>query len=75
MVIDRVRCDRDVEREVDAAKAFALRQEAFSHEVIEQKTRLQSIGLYKQNGESKHTCPLCNHGLDNTMPTATKILQ
>lgn len=65
----------NVEREIDAAKAFALQQEGFSHEVVEQKIRLESIGLYKHNGASRHACPLCNHDLDDTIPKATGILK
>ncbi len=65
----------NVEREVDAAKAFALRQEGFSHEVVEQRARLQSIGLYRNNGVNAHTCPLCRHNLDATIPAAAAILE
>lgn len=64
----------NTEREIDAAKAFALRQEGFSHEVVEQSVRLKSIGLYKKDGGGAHSCPLCNGELDETIPSASAIL-
>jgi hypothetical protein len=63
-----------LEREIETAKAFALRQEGFSHEVIEQRVRLKSIGLYKSNGHEPHMCPLCNHEINDDVPTAELML-
>ncbi|HVX15906.1 MAG TPA: DUF3732 domain-containing protein [Pirellulales bacterium] len=59
-----------LEREIETAKAFALRQEGFSQEVIEQQVRLKSIGLYKDNGQDNPVCPLCNHELAEDIPKA-----
>jgi hypothetical protein len=64
---------RGLDREIEAAKAFALRQEGFSHEVVEQSHRLKSIGLYKDNGDH-HACPLCNQDVTTPTPTATNLL-
>lgn len=63
-----------LEREIETAKAFALRQEGFSHEVIEQQVRLKSIGLYKSDGHESHVCPLCNHEIGDNVPTAELLL-
>ena len=65
---------RTLEREIEAAKAFALRQAGFSHEVVEQRNRLVSINLYSSDVEA-HTCPLCNQELGSPTPTATNVIQ
>jgi hypothetical protein len=65
---------RSAEREIETAKAFALRQEGFSHEVIEQQIRLRSIGLYRKNGEG-HVCPLCSQEIGERVPAADHLLK
>jgi len=65
---------RTLAREIETARAFALRQEGFSHEVIEQQVRLKSIGLYKSDGQDAYVCPLCNHDIGDEAPKAERLL-
>lgn len=59
--------------EIDAARAFALAQKGFGQEVIAQKNRLQSIGLYKTSSTDGHVCPLCESELEAPIPTTENI--
>jgi hypothetical protein len=64
-----------IQGEIEAAKAFGLEQDGFSQEVIEQKNRLESIGLFDSSGEQGAVCPFCNHDLETPVPSATQIQQ
>ena len=59
--------------EIDAARAFALAQQGFGQEVKEQKSRLESIGLYKSEDNDGHVCPLCESTLESPIPTTENI--
>jgi hypothetical protein len=65
---------RRLEGEIETAKAFALRQEGFSQEVVEQQVRLRSIGLFRTNGVHNHVCPLCSQGIGDSLPGAEQLL-
>jgi hypothetical protein len=65
---------RRLEGEIETAKAFALRQQGFSEEVVEQQVRLRSIGLFKQNGSDIHVCPLCSQSIGDSSPGAEELL-
>ncbi len=58
--------------EVEAAKSFALDQIGYSKEVVEQRQRLEAIGLYNEGG-AHNICPLCGNALQVEIPTITAI--
>jgi hypothetical protein len=62
-----------LQSEIEAAKAFGLEQQGFSEEVVEQKHRLESIGLFEDNGTVGHICPLCSQHLQSPTPTSIEI--
>ena len=64
---------QQVRSEIEAAKAFGLEQEDFSTEVTEQKHRLESIDLFKEDGADSHHCPLCNQQLQTPTPASAQI--
>lgn len=71
-ILDRI---TSLKNEVDAARAFSLDQDSFSTEVSEQRNRLESIGLYRFEGEMQDSCPLCQQRLVTKTPTAANIQQ
>ena len=52
--------------------SFAGTQSLFSDEIVEQKVRLQSIGLLKKNDDEVH-CPLCDSSISEIVPTTAEI--
>ncbi|MGN4561105.1 DUF3732 domain-containing protein [Bacillus cereus group sp. MYBK5-2] len=53
---------------IHSAKVLSLEINGYSNEIIEQKSRLESIGLFEEN-DNPHTCPLCLSELVNEQPT------
>lgn len=63
----------NLKTDVEAAKSFALDQKGFSSEVGEQRNRLESIGLFRQQSTDTSHCPLCNSELETPTPTTENI--
>lgn len=62
---------RIAQREIDAARSFVAAQEGFNVEASDQKNRLSSINLYRN--ETTGQCPLCEHELSTNVPRAEAI--
>lgn len=62
-----------LQTEIEAAKVFGVEQQGFSEEVVEQKHRLESIGLFAPDPLGGHSCPLCNQELQSATPAAREI--
>jgi hypothetical protein len=62
-----------LQTEIEAAKVFGAEQQGFSEEAVEQKHRLESIGLFAANPVDGHSCPLCNQELPFATPAAQEI--
>ena len=60
--------------EARATRLFLSEQNAFSKEATEQKSRLTSIDLYKEDA-SGETCPICDSILDAPIPSIDNINQ
>jgi len=71
---DEMRVEYDhLQTEIEAAKIFGAEQQGFSEEVVEQKHRLESIGLFAPNPLDCHSCPLCNQKLQSATPAVQEI--
>lgn len=64
---------REVQREIEAARAFGQDQAGFSEEVMEQRSRLQAITLYDDSQDHAATCPLCNQQLHSQVPSVEQM--
>ena len=62
-----------LQSEIEAARVFGVEQQGFSEEVVEQKHRLESIGLFAPDPLDGHSCPLCNQQLQSATPAAEEI--
>ena len=63
---------RTSQNEIDAARSFAAAEEGFTVEATDQKNRLTSLGLYRDElGTNK--CPLCENELNGAVPKAEAI--
>lgn len=63
----------ELNQDLRAARSFLSDQTEFSKEANEQKARLQSVGLYKSDGKSGSTCPICESQLQTQIPAVTDI--
>lgn len=63
---------RAAQNEIDAARAFASAQEGFSVEAGDQRNRLSSVGLFREEPEVNR-CPVCDHDLSGTVPKADSL--
>ncbi|WP_152643284.1 DUF3732 domain-containing protein [Anaeromyxobacter sp. PSR-1] len=65
---------RRIRFEIAAARAYEADENAFSTEAAEQRSRLQSIGMFS-GAEPGHTCPLCTQHLPeaNQPPPIAKL--
>ncbi len=62
----------DLNDEIRASKLMLFEQSAYSREGHEQRARLSSIKLFK-NEVAGHQCPLCNSTLDVPTPSTTQV--
>lgn len=60
--------------EARATRLFLNEQSAFTKEAAEQKSRLTSIGLYKEDADGE-VCPICESILESPIPNAHNINQ
>lgn len=58
---------RHIRFEIDSARAFQQEERGFFTEATEQKSRLQSIGIF-ENTTPVESCPLCSQPLDTSTP-------
>ena len=63
---------REVQSEIEAARAFATAQDAFSSEANTQRNRLASVNLYGED-TTGHKCPLCDNQLEDSVPKADAV--
>ena len=63
----------DLNQEIRAAKLFLSDQTNFSKEVTEQRARLKSIELFKNDIAYSHQCPLCESELKVSIPTIVEM--
>ncbi|EEM01731.1 hypothetical protein bmyco0002_59660 [Bacillus pseudomycoides] len=59
---------KNLNDKIHSTKVLSMEINGYSNEVIEQKSRLESIGLFEE-GNNSHTCPLCLSELVNEQPT------
>lgn len=63
----------EIEFNLDNAKTFSGETTDYQREVIHQKIRLESIGLFEQLDFNVGVCPLCSAQLENPLPEAEMI--
>lgn len=66
---------RDMNQDIRAAKSFLSDQTEFSREATEQRARLKSIELFKEDVASPHQCPFCDSELLTPIPTVAEVSQ
>ncbi|PDY96488.1 hypothetical protein COD89_22660 [Bacillus thuringiensis] len=59
---------RNYSEKISSIKIMLCDMNSYSNEVIEQKSRLESIGLFDEL-QNSNTCPLCLSELENEQPT------
>lgn len=63
---------KSTQREIDSAQSFVAAQDGFNGEASDQKKRLMSINLYRNDPVNR--CPVCEHELNDVVPKAEAIL-
>lgn len=63
----------DLNQEIRAAKLFLSDQTNFSKEATEQRARLKSIELFKDDIAHSYQCPLCESELKVSIPTIVEM--
>ena len=63
---------REVQSEIEAARAFATAQDAFSSEASTQRNRLTAVNLFGDD-TTGHKCPLCDSQLSDSVPKADAV--
>jgi len=79
--IDRLRNEQSaIQRQLEqfnqdmrAARSFASDQTTFGQEVMEQRARLATIGLYKNANKASSQCPLCESELEDAVPAVSEF--
>lgn len=61
--------------DVHAVNNFIKQTSDYSNEVTQQKARLESINLFTTSEADLRSCPLCNHQLENEIPSVVAITQ
>ncbi len=60
-------------QDIDAARSFVSAQSAFSRESLQQRARLQSVGLFQENDGDHSLCPICRSELPTQIPSVKEI--
>lgn len=63
----------ELNQDLRAARAFQSVQTDFSSESTEQKARLTSVGIYKDEHADGTCCPICDSKLDVPTPTVSEM--
>jgi hypothetical protein len=63
----------DLNQDIRAARAFFSDQTDYSREVSEQRSRLKSIELFKNDIETPEQCPFCESHLESPIPRVTQV--
>lgn len=63
----------ELNQDVRAARSFLSDQTDFSRETAEQRARLKSVEIYKQDHDSHSSCPFCESTLAAPIPTIDEI--
>lgn len=67
---------RSLGDEISALKSLKASGDGFKNEAMEQRSRLNSIGLFKTDGELDYnSCPVCSSKLNIPIPTVEAIKQ
>lgn len=56
-------------------KSYANNSKQFETELTYQKNRLDSIGLFDDNGVDSQKCPICGSKLDTEVPSVSQMLE
>ena len=65
----------EMNQDIRAARAFLSDQTDFTRESTEQRARLKSIQMFKNELPSSHSCPLCDSALKTPIPRVEEISQ
>lgn len=65
----------ELNQDFRAAKAFLFDQSDFTKEANEQRARLKSVELYKDEPPKSHLCPICDTSLPTPTPAIKEINQ
>jgi len=63
----------EIDDELKAATSFEKEASGYKNEAEQQVVRLQSIELYREGDTNLTTCPLCDHTLENQIPSIEAI--
>lgn len=62
-----------VNAEIRSTQTFTSETTGYEREAKEQRARLSTVGLFKEDGHDPHRCPLCESQLAVPSPTVTQI--